>query len=118
MTIVFAIQSPAADRRAAGLYLDMVYLYVRHAIVDYARWKEGFDGHLVARQAGGATHETLVLRNIDQPQELVLLLGWRDLETARSFAGSVSLGMALTAMGVVGTPEVRVLERFIYRCFA
>lgn len=95
----------------------MVYLYLRHTIVDYARWKEAFDGHLAARQAGGATQETLVLQNADDPQEIVLLLGWCDLDKARSFVQSVSLGMALQVMGVVGKPEVRFLEKVIYRCF-
>ena len=43
----------------------MIYLYVRQTIEDYARWKEGFDTHLAARQAGGATAEAFVLRNVD-----------------------------------------------------
>jgi hypothetical protein len=94
----------------------MVYLYLRHTIVDYARWKEAFDGHLAARQAGGATRETLVLRGIDHQHELVLLLGWHDVARARLFVESVSLGMALRVMGVVGTPEVLFLERVIARC--
>ena len=45
----------------------MIYLYVRQTIEDYARWKEGFDTHLAARQAGGATDEAFVLRNVDDP---------------------------------------------------
>ena len=79
--------------------------------------KEDFKELLAARQAGGATQETLVLRNVDDPREIMLLLGWRDLERAKSFAQSVSLGMALQTMGVVGKPEVRFLERVICRFF-
>jgi len=41
-----------------------VSLYLRQTIVNYAHWKEGFDTHLPARQAGGATAEALVLRNV------------------------------------------------------
>jgi hypothetical protein len=88
----------------------MIYLYLRHAVVDYARWKEGFDNHLAARQAGGATREALVLRNVDDPQEIILVLGWCNLAEARSFSQSVSLQAALKKMGVVGVPEVRFLE--------
>lgn len=84
----------------------MIYLYLRQTIVNYARWKEGFDTHLPARQAGGATAEALVLRNVDNPQEIIVLLGWRDLHQARTFSQSVSLQMALKTMGVVGVPEV------------
>ena len=88
----------------------MIYLFIRQHVEDYPRWKEGFDMHLAARQAGGATREALVLRNVDDPLEIIVVLGWRDLATARMFAQSVSLQMAMKTMGVVGVPEVRFLE--------
>jgi hypothetical protein len=88
----------------------MIYLLLRHHITDYARWKEGFDIHLAARQAGGATDEALVLRNVDDPYEIVVVLGWRDLAQARLFTKSVSLQRAMQKMGVVGAPEVCFLE--------
>lgn len=89
----------------------MIYLYIRQIVEDYARWKEGFDNHLATRQAGGATREALVLHNVDDPHEVIVLLGWRDLVQARLFAKSVSWQVALERMGVVGVPEVRFLER-------
>jgi hypothetical protein len=88
----------------------MIYLLLQHHIEDFARWKEAFDMHLAARQAGGATHEALLLRDVDDPQEIIALLGWRDLTTARLFIQSVSWQMAIKKMGVVGVPEVRFLE--------
>lgn len=88
----------------------MIYLYVRHTVINDARWKEGFDIHLAARQAGGATREAWVLRNVDDPYEIVVVLGWRDLAKARTFMQSVSWQMMLQEMGVVGVPEVRFLE--------
>ena len=88
----------------------MIYLYVRQTIEDYARWKEGFDTHLAARQAGGATAEAFVLRNVDDPHEVIVILGWHDLHQARTFSQSVSLQAAMKEMGVVGVPEVRFLE--------
>ncbi|MDX1523471.1 MAG: hypothetical protein R3264_17730 [Anaerolineae bacterium] len=87
-----------------------IVIFLRHHITDYARWKEGFDTHLAARQAGGATAEALVLRNVDDPHEIIIILGWRDLAQARTFTRSVSWQMALQKMGVVGEPEVRFLE--------
>jgi hypothetical protein len=88
----------------------MIYLLLQHHIEDFARWKEGFDIHLAARQAGGATHEVMVLRNVDNRQEIIALLGWRDLTTARLSVQSVSWQMALERMGVVGEPEALFLE--------
>jgi hypothetical protein len=89
----------------------MVYLLLRQTIEDYGRWKEGFDRHLAARQAGGATKEAYVMRNVDNAQEIVVLLGWYDLARARAFTNSVSLQAALKQMGVVGLPEMYVLKR-------
>ena len=88
----------------------MIYLYLRQTVADYARWKEGFDTHLSARQAGGATDEALVLRNVDDLHEIIVVLGWHDLATARSFSQSISLQEAMKKMEVVSVPEVCFLE--------
>lgn len=88
----------------------MVYLYVRQRVEDYARWREGYDNHAAARQASGATGEVNILRNADDPLEITVLLGWNDLEKAKTFAQSTSLKQAMQNAGVVGQPEVRFLE--------
>jgi hypothetical protein len=88
----------------------MVYLLLRHSVLGYPRWKELFDIDFPARQAGGATNQAIVLRNVDDPNEIIVLLGWRDLATARTFSHSVSWQMALKTMGVVGVPEVGFWE--------
>lgn len=88
----------------------MIYLFIRQTVADYAQWKEGFDNHAAARQAGGATNEVCVMRNVDDPNEIIVVLGWCDLKQARTFSQSVSLQAAMKKMGVVGVPEVRFLE--------
>lgn len=88
----------------------MIYLLLRHTVEDYGRWHEGFDRHLAARQAGGAANEAYVMRNVDDAQEIIVLLGWHDLVRARAFTNSISLRTALNQMGVVGVPEVLFLE--------
>jgi quinol monooxygenase YgiN len=88
----------------------MVYIYVRQTVEDYARWREGFDTHAAARQAAGATDETYVMRNVDDPNEITVIIGWSDLEKARAFTQSASLKEAMQKAGVTGPPEVRFLE--------
>jgi hypothetical protein len=88
----------------------MIYLYIRQTVKDYARWKEGFDNHIVARQAGGATDEAYVMRNVDDPNDITVVLGWRDLKEARAFSQSVSLQAAMQKVGIIGSPEIRFLE--------
>jgi hypothetical protein len=88
----------------------MVYLFVRQRVEDYAMWREGYDNHAAARQAGGATGEVYILRNTDDPLEITTLLGWNDLGRAKTFAQSASLKQAMQNAGVVGQPEIRFLE--------
>ena len=55
-------------------------------------------------------YEALVLRNVDDPHEIIVVLGWSDLAQARTFIQSVSWQVAMQKMGVLGLPEVRFLE--------
>ena len=91
----------------------MIYLYIRQTVVDYARWKEGFDVHFAVRQAGGAAREALVLRNLDDPFEIIMVLGWYDLAQAKLFTRSVSWQLAMEKMGVLGITEVMFLEEAV-----
>ena len=88
----------------------MVYIYVRQSVEDYAKWREGYDNHAAARQAGGGTDEAYVMRNVDDPNEITAILGWSDLEKARAFTQSASLKEAMQKAGVTGPPEIRFLE--------
>jgi hypothetical protein len=88
----------------------MIYIYFRQSVEDYARWKEDFDNHISARQAGGATDEAFVLRNVDDPNEITIILGWSDLKKAKAFTESASLQEAIKKAGVIGPSEVRFLE--------
>ena len=88
----------------------MSYIYVRHSVEDFDQWKVGFDAHKSARQAGGANDEEYVMRNADDPNEVVVMLGWNDLEKARQFTQSPELKEAMQRVGVTGPPEIRFLE--------
>ena len=88
----------------------MTYIYVRHHVEDYGKWKEAFDNHAPARQAGGVTDEAYVMRNVDDPNEITVILGWSDLDKARAFTQSASLKEAMQNAGVTGPPEIRFLE--------
>jgi quinol monooxygenase YgiN len=88
----------------------VVYIYVRQSVEDYARWREGYDNHAPARQAGGATDEAYVMRNVDDPNDVTVILGWSDLEKARAFTQSASLKEAMQNAGVISPPQIRFLE--------
>jgi hypothetical protein len=88
----------------------MIYLYLRQIVENYAMWREGFDKHFVARQAGGATGETYVMRNIQYPNEITVILGWSNLKKAIAFTQSVSMKEAMQKGWIVGSPEIGFWE--------
>jgi quinol monooxygenase YgiN len=87
----------------------MPYLLVRHKVQDYAKWKPGFDAHGTTRQANGCRGGQL-FRNASDPNELVILFEWDDLEKARRFAQSEDLRETMQRVGVADQPDIYFLE--------
>lgn len=84
-------------------------MLIRHTVVDYRAWKPVFDEDGGTRRANGCGREQ-VFRSADDPNELVLLLEWDDLERARLYADSDDLRLALGRAGVIGEPDIEFLE--------
>jgi len=87
----------------------MPYLLVRHKVTDYEKWKSAFDAHSLTRQASGSRGGWL-FRNATDPDELIVLLEWHDLEKARQFARSEDLREVMQQAGVVGRPTISFLK--------
>lgn len=83
---------------------------MRYRVQSYPTWKESFDNHLAARQAGGATKEALIMRNVDDLNEITILLGWQNLQSAHTFTKSVSLQVLLRKAGVRVPVEIQLWE--------
>ncbi len=87
----------------------MPYLLVRHKVEDYAKWKPVYDQHATTRKASGGQGAQL-FRNATDPNELVILFEWDDLERARQFAQSEDLRQAMQRAGVADQPDIYFLE--------
>lgn len=87
----------------------MTYLLVRHKVADFPGWKRVFDSHSAAQEAAGLRIER-VLRNVDDPDEVVLLFEVTDLEGAREFVGSSEVPEAQRESGVVDEPDIYFLS--------
>jgi hypothetical protein len=88
----------------------MAYIHARQTVENYEKWKAVFDAGAPMRQAAGATHEVYIMRNADNPNELVIILGWSDLDQARQFAAAPELKEAGQKAGVIGAPDVLFLN--------
>jgi hypothetical protein len=49
------------------------------------------------------------MRDVDDPNEITILLGWSGLKKARAFTQSVSLKESMQKAGVTGASEIRFL---------
>ena len=87
----------------------MIHMLVRHKVADFAKWKPVYDAHASARQSAGLKEEHL-LRNADDPNEVILLFSAQDLNKAKAFAASDDLRQAMQKAGVSDKPDVYFLE--------
>jgi hypothetical protein len=87
----------------------MMHMLIRHKVADFAKWKSVYDAHASARQSAGLKEEHL-LRNIEDPNEVILLFSAQDLNKAKAFAVSDDLREAMQKAGVSDKPNVYFLE--------
>ena len=87
----------------------MIYVMVRHQVADFGKWKSAYDAHAPARTKAGLK-ELNVLRNIDNPDEIVLLFSADDLGKAKAFTASQDLREAMEKAGVKDKPDVWFLQ--------
>lgn len=87
----------------------MPYMLIRHKVKDFDKWKPVFDEHGATRNRSGSQGGYL-LHSADDPNELVILLEWDNLQKARQFAQSDELREAMERAGVADQPDVYFLE--------
>jgi len=88
----------------------MPFLLVRSKVSDFKTWKPAYDAHQPARSAAGLT-EKYLLRNADDPNEIVILFEAQDLNRAKTFAESADLRERMQESGVVDKPDMYFLNK-------
>src|SRR5438093_13666506 len=83
----------------------MNYVLIRHKVADLAKWKPAYDAHGSARAIAGLKEERL-LRNIDNPNEVVLLFSAQDLNNAIQFVVSDDLCQRMQQVGVTDRTDI------------
>ncbi len=82
----------------------MATLLVRHRVRDFERWKQVFDAQAPERAAAGSLGGR-VFRDGDDPEDVVIVLEWADLDRARDFAEREDLQETMERAGVMGEPD-------------
>jgi hypothetical protein len=86
-----------------------MHMLIRHRVADFAKWKPVYDAHASAREKAGLK-EIHLLRNLDVPNEVILLFSVEDIDKAKAFAASDDLRAAMQRAGVSDKPDVYFLR--------
>ena len=88
----------------------MTYLFCRHKVTNFTKWKRAYNAHLGARQLAGLT-ELHLLQGIDDPNEVVILFAADDFDKAKALTSSAEVRVIIQNSGVMGEPEFCFLKR-------
>jgi hypothetical protein len=86
------------------------FMLARHKVNNFTAWKEGYDAHAPKRAAAGLT-EKYVLRNVQAPNEVIVLFEAQGIDRAQAFADSADLRETMQKAGVIDKPDVYFLTR-------
>lgn len=92
-----------------GVVSTMTYMMIIKSVKDYDKWKEVFDENEDMRKQMGSKGAS-VLRNKEVPDQLVVIIEWEDVETAKKFTETDDINLAKEKAGVIGLPAVYYLE--------
>ena len=88
----------------------MINLIVRHKVTDYALWKSVFDEHSKVRKDAGSEGGKL-FRSSENPNEMLIMFKWRDIDSAKKFANSNNLKEVMIEAGVIDKPDMYFVEK-------
>lgn len=87
----------------------MPYIVIRHRVRNFETWKAVYDDHASVRAAAGSIGARL-FRDVDSPDEVVVLIEASDLDKFRTFIDSDDLRETMQRAGVIGPPDFHFLD--------
>ena len=87
----------------------MTKVIVQHNVADYDRWYPVFKEHEAIRRQHGATGHS-INREVVNPNSVVIVNQFATLDGARAFSQDPSLPAAMERGGVVGAPQVWIVD--------
>jgi heme-degrading monooxygenase HmoA len=87
----------------------MPYLMVRHKVEDFDKWYAVFSSHAAAQQDSGLV-DLQLSRDVRDANIVVVFFRIADMEKAHAFTHSKEAEQAKDDSGVIGEPEVLLLE--------
>ncbi|UKA68387.1 hypothetical protein LFT44_08380 [Arthrobacter sp. FW306-05-C] len=87
----------------------MSVAHILHRVADYEAWRKVYDSVGEMQKDGGVTQES-VHRMVDDPNNVLVIHHFDNVETARAFFSREDLRDAMQRSGVQGEPRVELFE--------
>ena len=87
----------------------MAHMIIRHKVADFGKWKAAYEEHRSTRQAV-SIKDLHLWRNVDDPNEVIVLFEASDVAKARDFTRSSDLKEKMQTAGVQGPPDIVFLS--------
>ena len=81
-------------------------LTVHLKVKDFSAWRTSYNGHEKERASAGITNGR-VFRNLEDPNDVVILQDVADVSKARSWLTSSEMKALMEKSGVLGSPNLR-----------
>ena len=91
----------------------IAYIFAKHKVKDYSKWKPEFDEYSSIRKNTGSKGG-MFFRNLDDPNEVVILFDWDNPENARKLIESKELkekNRELEEAGIISDMELLILDK-------
>ena len=87
----------------------MITTLAYHRVADYDAWRKVYDSVGDMQKEGGVTQES-VHRMVDDPNNVLVIHHFDDVEKAKSFFARDDLREAFERSGVQGQPRIELFE--------
>jgi hypothetical protein len=88
----------------------MVKVILSHDVANFQNWKKGFDAGEALRQQSGM--KTIgVFNDIENPNHVTIIADFPNKEAVTGFINNPNLKNEMKNAGVVGAPEVHILNQ-------
>jgi hypothetical protein len=87
----------------------MIYMLCKHRVRDFEQWHRIFASHAEAQEKSGL-HLLYLLRDTNDQNHIVYLFKVDNMNTAKAFTEAPEASAAAEESGVIGTPEIILLN--------
>jgi hypothetical protein len=88
----------------------MAFLFVRHRVRDYLRWRKAYEDAAQFQQRSGVRREAVYLTD-GEPNDVTVMHEFASVKEAKAFVDSTELLKRMAEAGVLGVPALWITNQ-------